>query len=182
MGQLRRFADIEQFTRSGSYAADYSPVTFIAYLDELQNEQGFDLDPYFQRPHVWTTDQQVAFIEFFLRGGLTGRDIYLNDPDWQRPNAKRKYVQKVLVDGKQRIQAWRRFLNNEIRVFGSLFSEFEDKLNRSVNTIRLCVNDLQTEAEVLKWYLEFNAGGTPHTKKELQRVRQLLEKQKKKAE
>lgn len=35
------------------------------------------MQPWFQRQHVWTEDQQVAYIEFFLKGGISDRDIFL---------------------------------------------------------------------------------------------------------
>ena len=40
------------------------------------------------------------------------------------------------------------------------------------------VNYLKTRREVLEWYLQLNGGGTPHSQKELDRVRGLLEKEK----
>ena len=38
------------------------------------------------------------------------------------------------------------------------------------------INDLQSEKDVLQWYLEMNSGGTPHTQEELDRVKLLLQK------
>ena len=38
------------------------------------------------------------------------------------------------------------------------------------------VNNLQTHADVVRWYLEMNTGGTPHTDDEITRVRKLLKK------
>jgi hypothetical protein len=32
------------------------------------------------------------------------------------------------------------------------------------------VNDLKSKKEVLTWYIEMNAGGTPHSKEEIDRV------------
>ena len=46
---------------------------FMEWLDRLINEEGLQLNPDFQRGHVWTEDQQVKFLEFILRGGKTGR-------------------------------------------------------------------------------------------------------------
>ena len=40
----------------------------------------------------------------------------------------------------------------------------------------LNVNDLKTEKEVLQWYIDMNAGGTPHSSEEIQRVREMIEK------
>ena len=44
-------------------------------------------------------------------------------------------------------------------------------------TVRVVTNDLQTREEVLQWYLELNSTGTPHTKKELDRVKALLNRE-----
>lgn len=71
--------------------------------------------------------------------------------------------------------AIQRFFGNELKVFGSYFREYTDTIRMTTNTVRIHVNDLQTEKEVLNWYLEMNAGGTPHSKTELARVKALLE-------
>ena len=90
----------------------------------------------------------------------------------------------VLVDGKQRIEAVCRFMRNEIRIFrdldpkkdGYLHSDFTDHM-RHYAVFLWCVNDLQTKAEVLQWYLDLNAGGVVHSDEEISRVRALLEKE-----
>ena len=38
-----------------------------------------------------------------------------------------------------------------------------------------CVNNLQTKKEVLQWYVDMNAGGTPHTNDEIERVRRMIQ-------
>lgn len=38
----------------------------------------------------------------------------------------------------------------------------------------LNVNDLKTEKEVLQWYIDMNAGGTPHTSDEIERVKRMI--------
>ena len=44
----------------------------------------------------------------------------------------------------------------------------------STATSKLNINTLPTRAAVLQWYLEMNAGGTPHADAEIERVRGLL--------
>ena len=44
----------------------------------------------------------------------------------------------------------------------------------NTHTIKLNVNDLKTEREVLQWYVDMNAGGTPHTTEEIDRVKKLI--------
>jgi hypothetical protein len=126
--------------------------------------------PDFQRGHVWTEQQQIAFVEFLLQGGKSGKDIMFNHPGWM----KSFEGDFVLVDGLQRLTAVLRFLKDEISVFGGVkCSEFEDKLPSSIS---LCfhINDLPTKAAVLKWYLEMNSGGTPHSEEEIARVQNML--------
>jgi len=43
--------------------------------------------------------------------------------------------------------------------------------------MKINVNDLQTRAEVLQWYIDFNSGGVVHTAEEIARVKALLEKE-----
>ena len=137
------------------------------------------MDPDFQRCHVWTQDQQVAYVEWILRGGQSGKEIYFNCSGFTRGRAKSPMV---LVDGKQRIQAVRRFLNSEIKVFGYLLKDMECKkiLLRSMDlTFSFHINNLSTKAEVLQWYLFMNSGGTDHTKEELVKVKELLKEENK---
>lgn len=172
-----QFNAIPSFTRDGSWEVDMSPDYLLQNIQEHIDREGLDIDPDFQRAHVWTQSQQKAYIEFFLRRGRTARVIYLNKPSWYNA-AKTDYDDFVLVDGKQRLKAWKDFYAGAFKVFGSYVHEFTDRI-RSVNTMKLNVNDLQTKAEVLQWYLDFNSGGTPHTDAELKRVRRLLQKEKK---
>lgn len=37
------------------------------------------------------------------------------------------------------------------------------------------INNLKTEKEVLQWYIDMNAGGTPHIKSEIERVKKMIE-------
>lgn len=166
-----KFSDIPQLTKRGIWEVQYEFKAFINHIkDEL--EEGLTLNPDFQRGHVWTEEQQVAFIEYYLMGGNIGV-IYFNAPHWPDVAKDESYV---CVDGLQRITAFFRFYNNEIKAFGHYFKEFEGRLGLS-HCIHLNVNNLKTRREVLKWYLEMNRGGTPHTKEELNRVRGLLQEE-----
>lgn len=173
MEKIIRFKDVPQFTRRASYAVDLPPDYLVKKIEEYIRDFGLRLVPEFQRGHVWTDKQQIAYIEFFLRGGITGRDIYLNNPSWHTSVPDGAYNEFVCVDGLQRITAWKRFINNEIPVFGSYYKEFADRFDVT-RTMRLHINDLKTEQEVVRWYLEMNSGGTPHSEEELSRVRGIL--------
>lgn len=168
-----KFTDIPQYTRSGNWECDFTIQDFVEWIEKHEKEDGLQLNPDFQRGHVWNEDQQVSYVEFFLCGGTTGRVVYLNHPGWHR-NYEGEFV---CVDGLQRITAIKRFINNEIKVYGYYFKEYEDKPRISTHSLRINVNDLKTKKEVLQWYLEMNSGGVAHTKEELDKVRLLLEKE-----
>ena len=159
----------------GSYAADYEIHHLPKVIEEFENEWGLILNPDFQRGHVWAEKQQVRYIEFLLQGGNTGRDFYFNCPCWHNRVKDGEYDDFVCVDGLQRITAILRFINNEIKVFGSYYKEYTDKPDLIRHSVRIHVNDLKTRKEVLQWYLEMNSGGTPHTQSELARVQKLLD-------
>lgn len=167
-----KFKDIKKFKQDGQWECDYSIDSLVGEIERFEDEHELELNPDFQRGHVWTEEQQINFIEFILKGGKTGRVVYLNHPGWMS-DWRTGEAGFVCVDGLQRITAFRRFINNEIPIFGHFYSEFEDK-PRNI-TIRLNINNLQTREEVLTWYLEMNEGGTPHSKAELDKVRKLLE-------
>jgi hypothetical protein len=174
--KITRFADIPKFTSAGYYQVDYPLTSLVKYIDDEVREMGLQLNPEFQRGHVWTEEQQIAWLEYHLRGGKSGNTIYLNNPFWRSVREPRKgeYTDYVCVDGLQRITAVQRFVNNEIKVFGSYFNEYEDKIRMANAIIHLNVNDLKSEKEVLQWYIDMNAGGTPHSKEEITRVKKML--------
>lgn len=169
-----KFSDIPQLPFA-SYRINVPWNSLIETLENWSSERKLakvDLDPDFQRAHVWTEEQQIAYVEYMLRGGFSGQDIFFNCPGWMS-DFRGPFV---LVDGKQRITAVLRFLNNEIMAYGYYYREYEGKIPWSVGFV-FHVNNLKTRKEVLKWYLGMNSGGTVHTKDELNKVRDLLEKE-----
>ena len=172
---IQSFRDIPAFTSDGNYAVDYPMQDLVRWIQREQKESGLNLCPDFQRGHVWTEKQQQAYIEFLLRKGRTGRDLYFNCPSWHNSVPDGAYDDYVCVDGLQRIMAIRKFVDNELKVFGSYFREYTDKLRITQNTLRVNINDLKSKKEVLRWYIEMNAGGTPHSKAEIKRIQDMME-------
>jgi hypothetical protein len=169
------YDDIPKLTTCGHYQTHIQ----LAYLEDKLNHWinertcSLDINPDFQRAHVWTEDQQRAFVEYLIRGGRSGLDIYFNCAGWMH-----NYIGPfVLVDGKQRLEACRRFLSGELKIFdGHTINDFENtNFLRSIDLI-FHVNDLDSMEKVLIWYLEMNSGGTPHTEEELNKVRKMLNK------
>lgn len=171
-----RFKDIPKMTSFGSYQVDVDWVDLKSWISHLHDKNLFDVDlmPDFQRGHVWTANQQSAYVEYKLRGGVGSNILYFNCNGWMH-SFKGPFV---IVDGLQRLSAVIDFLDDKVLAFGYLFSQFEDQLHYcSGQSFKMNVNNLKTRREVLQWYLEMNSGGTPHKSEELSKVVSLLEKE-----
>ena len=167
---MTSYRDLPKLTQSGNNSFSVPWVSLARTLDEYST----DVDPDFQRGHVWTRAQQSAYIEFRLSGGMTGREIHLNYETPLTPEQK-----TMLVDGKQRVTAVLDFLADKIPVWGLFRSEITDfpRMDPEVSFI-FHVNDLKTRADVLQWYIEMNTGGMVHSAEEIARVRGLLNEEK----
>ena len=61
---ITRVEDITQFTRAESWECDFDLEGVLHFINEEQEELGLNMDPDFQRDHVWTENQQSRWIEF----------------------------------------------------------------------------------------------------------------------
>lgn len=169
-----KFRDIPRFP-----SAHYEVLVSLGYLqrtvDEHVKDFGLNLDPDFQRGHVWTLPQRTAFMEYVLRGGEGGLVLCFNHCNWNgMPKPSDRYE---ILDGKQRLTTALMFLHNEVPVFGGrLFQDFTDRPDLGMG-FRWRIFALRTRADVLRYYLAMNAGGTPHAESEIGRVRALLAKE-----
>jgi len=164
-----KYASVPKFTVMGNYCINVSLTDIEWHLNRYINSHDMKMNPDFQRGHVWTEDQQIKFVEFLLSGGYSGQDVYFNMKGWQGNYDG----PMVLVDGLQRLTAAQRFVNNEIKVYGHYFREY-DQIPDQVG-FKFHINALETRKEVLTWYIQLNEGGVVHTEEELNRVKKLRE-------
>lgn len=169
-----RFLDIPQFTRSASYRINVSWGYLEQQLESFAQGYELELEPEFQRAHVWNDGQRSRYVEYVLQGGKSSREIQWNCAEFGK--GRDAFARKILlVDGLQRLTAVRKFLANEVRAFGLLRREFEGKLpTLGYMDFVFAVNDLSTYPEVLQWYIDLNTGGVVHTDEEINRVKALL--------
>ena len=139
--------------------------------------EGFDLnlDPDYQRDHVWEDHQAEAFVGHFLEGGAVPMIIINSHKGWTEPDE--------VVDGKQRIQALMRWLKGEIaaeftdgrRVYWDDLDEESQQRMQSITGPRIDIGYVMLpRPDVLRLYLRLNRGGTVHTDSEINRVREML--------
>lgn len=172
-----KYLDIKQITIA-HYSVDVPWQFLNNWLNKDLPKGGVDLNPDFQRDYIWTRQQKIDYIEWIMRGGRSGRDIYFNCPGWMHSFKG----PMVIVDGKQRLNTALEFLDNKIKVYGHYLNEYEDKdvLLRSITLdFKFHINDLDNREDVLQWYIDMNTGGTIHTTKEIENVKKLLELERK---
>lgn len=165
-----RLRDIPQFTRDGGYQVNQPWNSLEDWLVSQNEEIGIDLNPDYQRGHVWSEIQQRRFVEFCLQGGKGSDTIRFNCVGWMQ-DFRGPFE---LVDGKQRLEAIRKFMRNELLVFGRTLDQYEGRFPWSSHTLLVRINDLPTRREVLQWYLDINTGGVVHTEEEISNVKALL--------
>lgn len=168
---------------TASYAVDYSWSMVDRMLLWLAEGSGaaVELNPDFQRGHVWTEAQQQAFIENALRGVIdqAGYAIRFNAPAWESEPVGDLDPTVQCVDGLQRLTAVRRFVAGEVRPFGLHVDQLKGSAFRVVGgssqfRFRLMIYTFQWRADLLQHYLDLNSAGTPHSAAELERVRTAL--------
>jgi len=169
------WADLPRFTRRANYSINVGIWRIESTIMEYIKDDKLQLNPCFQRGHVWNEEQQVKFVEYILQGGKTD-SIKLNKPDWELSYDCSDYIDFVCVDGLQRLTALRRFMNNEFVVFNSCYANELDLPIIKRHTIIIEINDLKTEKEVLQWYVDLNSGGTVHTSQEINKVINMIAK------
>lgn len=174
-----RFRDIPQMTRDANYQVNQPWDSLEDWLERERCEVKLDINPDFQRAHVWDEEKQRRYVEFCLRGGKGSNVLRFNCVGWM-DDFRGPFV---LVDGKQRLEAVRKFLRSDLRVFfnihpngsGYLYEDFEDHMRITHHDFVMMINNLETRRDVLRWYLDINDGGVIHTDDEIRKVQKMLE-------
>lgn len=140
---------------------------------------GLELNPDFQRGHVWTTQQQTNFIENVLRGIVpsSGFLIQFNCPNWVNDHCQGDLPRGLqCIDGLQRISAVLDFLDGKVKPFGLHVDDLDlssFSMKRSHYRFIFSVYDFQNKADLLDHYIAINAGGTPHSEEEILRIKKM---------
>jgi hypothetical protein len=166
--------------------AQYETDIFFSSLEQslasyAKDWGGMELNPDYQRGHVWTSDQQRHYIENILRGvvSTSGFVIQMNCPNWDVDKYQGDLPRGFqCIDGLQRITAVLKFLAGEVHPFGLNVDELDGtsfSMRRSLFRFRFAIHNFESRADLLQHYLDLNVGGTPHTSEEITRVKGLLD-------
>lgn len=184
-GKSQALFDVVRPMPQASYTVDWNLSMLEATIADIEAGMAdaggvFELNPDFQRGHVWTDAQRTAYVEALIRKTTSGR-ILFNCPGWSRSHSGVGDIKEntfQCIDGLQRLTAVRKFMGGEISVFGGMsaadlkgapFDPF-----RLAYRLQIGIYEFTSRAELLQFYLDLNSGGTVHTSQEIERVRGLL--------
>ena len=175
----KRIRDIVNPLKTAKWQADYRWDRLERSLERMGIDYGgLELCPDYQRGHVWTRDQQVAFIEACLRGIVSTAGLYLqfNCASWSESGEDSDLPPGLqCIDGLQRYTAITEFCKGNVKPFGlSLEDLAETAYSPKKFHIKIAVHDFVKRSDLLKSYLSLNSGGTQHSASEIERVRGLL--------
>lgn len=172
------------------YHTDVELMDIEWRLESYTKNYNLDLNPDFQRGHVWTLDQQIAFIEAVVRNAVNtaGRTITLSCAEMGgnlKPDSDLKNTM-LCIDGLQRLTALRDFVAGKFKIFqdnplpeykgGMALDDFNNSsFSLKRKTIRIQIFYFQYRRDVLKYYIALNSGGTAHPTSEINRVQALLD-------
>jgi len=150
-------------------------LQFLVMRLEGKLSQRFNLDPDYQRDHVWTDEQAEQFVGHIIEGGATPLIIVNRSEHFD-------FTDEV-VDGKQRVTACYRWLKGEIaaeltdgrRIF---YDDLDEESQGYICGMTGATQEIgyveMNREQVLRLYLRLNRGGTVHTDAEIDRVRAML--------
>lgn len=145
--------------------------------DEGRNGEwimGFAIPP-FQRDHVWTDEQAVAFVNSARRGLNLGTYTFnttLGIREARRVDELGReyfFADLWLLDGMQRLTALQRFFDNEFPVAGSFWNDVsQDNKRFFLSNVHFPAyeTNLVDEAVMREMYDAMNFGGTAHREEE----------------
>lgn len=179
--------DLIKPLRTARWSADYRWDSLEKSLAKLGADYGgLELIPDFQRGHVWAPEQQVHFIENCLRGvvPVSGLLLQFNSPSWGDIDVSETDLPPGLqcVDGLQRYTAITEFVKGNVKPFGFTAEQLVGTPYSAKRLyVKIAIHDFSRREQLLTQYLDLNAGGTPHSAEEIERVRGLLAQVKGKA-
>lgn len=121
--------------------------------------------PEWQRPLCWTLEQNISFIESIWYGYDLG--VYMiHEIRSLRPFSykEKAHLDRIIIDGQQRINAIRGYISNEFEVFDSLWKDVDEVDKRNFkHTVFACTTLIDETEEVLRdTYNRLNFAGVKH--------------------
>lgn len=153
-------------------------VTSLGEVNSYTFRERMNLNPDYQRGHVWTTAQSEDFMGHILEGGACPAFI-IHEGDISKED-----YENEMVDGQQRARAILAWFDGGIgaRLTDGTLVYYKDCTKAESRFVRFGITmpinwGSWNRADRLKLYLKLNRGGTVHSDAEIQKVRDMLKEE-----
>lgn len=137
---------------------------------------------YYQRPFVWTLEENQLLIESIYQRIECGR-ILVRLRSWAEAEKMEagECAFKDIVDGKQRLNAVVKFMNNEYPdLHGNYFADLSNRAQHQFTNHQLFayaeMQENTTDAKVIEQFLKLNFAGVPQSKEHIEFVKNIHSK------
>lgn len=161
-------SDMPQFAHEDTMRIQFSQRD-IEGLIGLFYTFGVDMDPEYQRGHVWELEDKVALIDSIFNNVDIGKFVFIH-LGYGTPGYE-------ILDGKQRMTALIEFFEDRFRYRGKLFSELHPRDRSHIRHYRVGVGEtreLSTIEERLQYFLHLNTYGKPQDPMHIAKVESML--------
>lgn len=159
---------------------DMGVAEILHHIDGTGDRRAWDLNPDYQRGHVWTTDQAEKFMGHFIEGGPIPPVYVQRYESSENAPAEIKatyYDHAEVVDGQQRLRAVKAWVKGDIDAVLSngrriRYADLDEVDLRMLRSLQIAFIDMSRK-DRLDFYIKLNRGGTVHSDAEIDRVRVL---------
>lgn len=140
---------------------------------------------YYQRDFCWTLAEKQALIDSIYNsiglGTIIVRKRSWDSIEKMRANGETELAFFDIVDGKQRLNTIREFINNEFTdSYGNLFSDLSTSAQNKLTNNQLLqygeMSEKTTDEDVLYQFLKVNFSGVPQSKEHINYIKSILNK------
>jgi len=155
-----RFSEVGSLVRA---LKDSDTVKETHPNDNLEHLGPFRL-PDFQRPRVWTLEQNVKLIESMWKGIPIGTYSVNQIQNFEMESETFQKYDSLLLDGQQRIAAILDYMGDKFAVFGNLFSDLSVPDQRHFEQLKFPyrLTHFQEIEDITEYYDTMNFGGVEH--------------------
>ncbi len=134
---------------------------------------GCNLDPEYQRGHVWDLDDKLSLIKSIFHNIDIGKFTFVRRPYKMDDDAYE------IIDGKQRLTALLEFVENRFSYEGKYWRDLHPLDRHHVRNYGVLVAELPedtTELQKRKYFIKLNTSGKPQDPEHIAKVKKQIEK------
>lgn len=135
---------------------------------------GVDLNPSYQREHVWSLEDKVSLIDSIMKNIDIGKFVFIHR-EFKESKEKGTGLFEIL-DGKQRLTALCEFFEDRFTYKGKTFSQLHPYDKNQIIDYNVSVAELHIDSEEkrIEIFIKLNTAGRVMDKDHLEKVKKML--------